>query len=198
VKIGLLGPDRVQQRMDELQQRLDRALGPDEFAATLDNALPAGPGLTGAIGKGGGYAPFQVEAPGVGLQPSSNGEIRGMIQSAARQAGVDPLLFDSLVAVESGYNPSATSNKGAIGLAQLMPGTASELGVNPHDPMQNLVGGARYLASMMQRFNDPKLALAAYNAGPGAVSKYGGIPPFAETRNYVDKVMDIYNRRSGR
>ncbi|WP_299846308.1 lytic transglycosylase domain-containing protein [uncultured Paracoccus sp.] len=97
--------------------------------------------------------------------------------------------FEALVWQESRFNARALSPKGAIGLAQLMPGTARILGVDPHDPMQNLDGGARYLLTQMQRFGSPTLALAAYNAGPGAVRKHGGVPPYRETRNYVLRIM---------
>ena len=100
-------------------------------------------------------------------------------------------LFQALVWQESRFNPRARSSKGAIGYAQLMPGTAAKLGVNPHDPMQNLDGGARYLRAQLIRFRDVKLALAAYNAGPGAVAKHKGIPPYAETRNYVKRITAI-------
>lgn len=90
---------------------------------------------------------------------------------------------------ESRFNTRAVSPKGALGLAQLMPGTAAQLGVNPHDPMQNLDGGARYLLTQLQTFRSPVLALAAYNAGPGAVQKYRGVPPYRETRDYVVRVL---------
>ena len=107
----------------------------------------------------------------------------------AEQEGIDPDLFLRLVQQESSFRPSAVSQKGAIGLAQLMPGTARDLGVDPSDPIQNLTGGARYLRQQMDTFQDPQLALAAYNAGPGNVRKYGGIPPFQETQNYVSRVL---------
>lgn len=106
-------------------------------------------------------------------------------RAAARKYGIPEDLFLRLVQQESGWNPTARSHKGATGLAQLMPGTAAKLGVNPHDPVQNLNGGARYLRMMYNQFGNWTLALAAYNAGPGAVQKYGGIPPYRETRNYV-------------
>ena len=111
----------------------------------------------------------------------------------ALEEGVDPDLFIRLVTAESAFNPSARSPAGAFGLAQLMPGTAAELGVDPEDPVQNLRGGARYLRQQIDRFGDTSLALAAYNAGPGNVSKYGGIPPFEETQNYVNKIMGGYS-----
>jgi soluble lytic murein transglycosylase-like protein len=106
-------------------------------------------------------------------------------RAAARKHGIPEDLFLRLVQQESGWNPNARSHKGAMGLAQLMPGTAAKLGVNPNDPVQNLNGGARYLRMMYNEFGNWKLALAAYNAGPGAVAKYGGVPPYQETRNYV-------------
>lgn len=107
----------------------------------------------------------------------------------AQENGIPEGIFLSLVQQESGWKPGARSDAGAIGLAQLMPGTAAELGVDPNDPIQNLTGGARYLAAQYKKYGDWKTALAAYNAGPGAVDKYGGIPPFQETQNYVETVF---------
>ena len=108
----------------------------------------------------------------------------------ADRHGIDPILFEALIWQESRWNPAARSPKGAVGLAQLMPGTAQQLGINPFDPVANLECGARYLKSMMQLFNgDVNLALAAYNAGPMRVSQYGGVPPFSETRNYVASIQ---------
>lgn len=106
-------------------------------------------------------------------------------RAAAQRHGVPEDLFLRLVQQESGWNPGAISHKGATGLAQLMPGTAAQLGVNPRDPLQNLDGGARYLRMMYNQFGNWRLALAAYNAGPGAVQKHGGVPPYRETMNYV-------------
>lgn len=117
-----------------------------------------------------------------------NGEYVGMARIAARKHGIPEDLFLRLVMQESRFNPKAKSHKGAIGLAQLMPGTAALLGVNPNDPQQNLEGGARYLKQQYAKFGTWRLALAAYNAGPGAVIKHGGVPPYRETRNYVKKI----------
>lgn len=113
------------------------------------------------------------------------GRYLSMAKSAARRNDVPVDLFLRLVQQESGWNAGAKSHKGAIGLAQLMPGTARVLRVNPHDPYENLDGGARYLAQQYRTFGSWRLALAAYNAGPEAVRKHGGVPPYKETRNYV-------------
>jgi soluble lytic murein transglycosylase-like protein len=124
--------------------------------------------------------------------PRYDGKYRGqfvqMARSAARRHGVPEDLFLRLVQQESNWNPTARSHKGAIGLAQLMPATARYLRVDPNDPAQNLEGGARYLKEQYRKFKSWRLALAAYNAGPGAVEKHGGVPPFRETRNYVRKI----------
>ncbi|WP_090059173.1 lytic transglycosylase domain-containing protein [Celeribacter neptunius] len=106
-------------------------------------------------------------------------------EAMAQKHGIPKDLFFRLVQQESGWNPTARSPKGATGLAQLMPDTARRLGVNINDPHQNLEGGARYLRQMYNRFGNWRLALAAYNAGPLAVEKYDGIPPYKETMNYV-------------
>ena len=111
-----------------------------------------------------------------------------LARAAATKHGIPPDLFLRLIEQESGWNPSAVSVKGALGLAQLMPATAQGLGVDPLDPQANLDGGARYLRAQFEAFGSWPLALAAYNAGPGAVQRYDGIPPFAETQNYVQVI----------
>jgi soluble lytic murein transglycosylase-like protein len=122
------------------------------------------------------------------------------IHSAARAAGLDPALLLAVVLEESGGDPDALSNKGALGLMQLMPGTADEVGVEDRSaPGENLRGGAEYLARMIRRHDgNLETALAAYNAGPGSVARAGGrIPDFPETRHYVRRVIDRYRELSG-
>ena len=106
-------------------------------------------------------------------------------------------LYRANIEVESAYRQDAVSSAGAIGLGQLMPATARDLGVDPHDPIQNLDGSARYLAMMLEACGDPRLALAAYNAGADAVRQYGGIPPYRETQNHVTRVMAVVARLEG-
>lgn len=124
--------------------------------------------------------------------PVPHREIEELIEREALARGLSPRLVRAVVQVESGYNPRALSSKGAMGLMQLMPGTAAELRVaDAWDPAQNVAGGTSYLRRMFDRFGDLTLALAAYNAGPTAVEKYGGIPPYRETIRYVDKVLSL-------
>lgn len=124
-------------------------------------------------------------------------DYRSEARKTARRHGVDPDIFVALVNQESGFNQNARSPAGARGFTQLMPATARGLGVNPDNPRQNLSGGARYLRQQLDKFGgDYKKALAAYNAGPGAVQRYGGIPPFAETQNYVRSILGNKNPRS--
>lgn len=112
------------------------------------------------------------------------------VTSIAKKYGISPTIFRRLIRQESGGNQGAVSPAGAIGRTQLMPATAEALGVNPHDPIGNLVGGARYLRQQLDHFGgNYHKALAAYNAGPGAVEKYGGVPPYAETQNYVRSIL---------
>ena len=128
-----------------------------------------------------------------GLNLSSKSEIVDMANQVARKNGVDEKLVQALIKQESGFNPNAKSKAGAIGLMQLMPSTAKSLGVNPYDAKQNVEGGVKYLKSMLDRYNgNVILALAAYNAGPNAVDKYDGVPPFKETKNYVKNILANY------
>jgi soluble lytic murein transglycosylase-like protein len=130
-----------------------------------------------------------TEGPLKAYRGKYRGPYLAMAKDAARRHGVPEDLFLRLVHQESGFNSAARSHKGAIGLAQLMPATAAKLGVDPHDPFQNLEGGARYLAQQYKKFGSWRLALAAYNAGPSAVEKHKGVPPYNETRNYVRVIL---------
>ena len=125
-------------------------------------------------------------------------DLRTMIRHSALRLGLDPRLVEAVIAIESNFNPVAISPKGAMGLMQLMPETADRYAVdNPFDPVQNILGGAHYLRDLLERFRgDLRFALAAYNAGEGAVLTYRGIPPYDETRAYVKKVLSRYGEPS--
>jgi soluble lytic murein transglycosylase-like protein len=144
------------------------------FAAALQGAQQP-TAAAGASGSAGGGA-TQYDA---------------LINDAATRNGVDPALLKALIRQESNFNPNARSGAGAVGLTQLMPSTAAGLGVgDPTDPAQAVEGGAKYLRQQLDRFGgDPAKALAAYNAGPGAVQRFGGVPPYAETQSYVQRVL---------
>jgi len=119
--------------------------------------------------------------------------LRPLMARASEATGLPIALIDAVIRTESGYRPNAVSRTGAKGLMQLMPGTARQMGVHdPFDPGQNILGGARYLRRMYDRFGSLRLAIAAYNAGPGNVKKHGGVPPFRETRRYVKAVLQRY------
>jgi soluble lytic murein transglycosylase-like protein len=150
---------------------------------------PSGPGWIFHMTES-GYEPMIQFSKGG--KPKSIDEIIGEI---AREFAVDASLVKAIVTAESNCNPNAKSAKGAQGLMQLMPATAKGLKVEkPFDPRENIIGGVKYIKGLMASYGDLKLALAAYNAGPGAVQKYAGIPPYRETINYVDKVIRYYNK----
>lgn len=131
-------------------------------------------------------------------KPERHGDLDALVQRASAATGVDSSLIRGVIQAESAGNAKALSPKGAVGLMQLMPSTAAELGVDPHDPAQNVLGGARYLASLLKRYDgNETLALAGYNAGPGAVDRHGGVPPYRETRNYVTTVLAHRKRFAG-
>ena len=125
--------------------------------------------------------------------PAQRAEILRIAKHFSRAYGMDERLIQAVIEVESGYDVNAVSSAGAEGLMQIMPGTQRDLGVTqPFDPEENIEAGVRYLQNMIERFGTVELGLAAYNAGPNNVERYGGIPPFEETRNYVQKVMSRF------
>jgi soluble lytic murein transglycosylase-like protein len=185
------------------------------FADVLAAAPAAAPGQTQPVAAGGapGAAGAASDAGGVVDQAAASAPtataglgtwadrlpVTGQrwaeaIDRAARDAGIDPALLAALVRHESNFDPDVRSHAGAIGLAQLMPGTAAALGVDPTDPVQNLRGGARYLREQLDRFGTPELALAAYNAGPNRVAQAGGVPRITETQTYVRRVLDTWEQ----
>lgn len=144
-------------------------------------ACPTGDG--GNVKWAGGAAEYQIPKP-----------LYDWTRYYAYAYGLEPGLLMALIWTESTYCQSLVSPKGAIGLGQLMPGTAKGMGINPYDPVHNIYGAARYLRAQYDTFGDWTLALAAYNAGPGNVRTYGGVPPFPETVNYVNKVFRYYEQ----
>jgi soluble lytic murein transglycosylase-like protein len=147
------------------------------------------PAATGALASG-------AQAPGAlaAKLPAAAQRWVPAIEQAAASVGLDPALLAALVRHESNFDQGVVSHAGAIGLAQLMPGTARGLGVDPHDPIENLTGGARYLRAQLDRFGSVELALAAYNAGPNRVVAAGGVPQIAETQAYVRRVTSTWEQ----
>jgi soluble lytic murein transglycosylase-like protein len=170
------------------------------------------PGLPSQTPQGGSFAAMlQAQMSGQEGAPQGDdavsnapamvppAQIDALVNDNAQSQAVDPALIKAIIANESGFNANATSNVGAQGLMQLMPGTAAGLGVtDAYDPAQNVAGGTKYIKGLLEHFNgDVRLAVAAYNAGPGAVEKYGGVPPYAETQNYVQNVLASYAKYRG-
>ena len=170
------------------------------FQAALGGGANASQGFNGQLKDSSGTAPVNgYQLASAPLAKSGNvGSIDNVIYSMSQKYGVDPTLIQQVVKAESGFNSNATSQAGAMGLMQLMPGTAASYGVqNAYDATQNLDGGTHFLKDLLDRFqgNIP-LSLAAYNAGPGAVEKYQGVPPYKETQAYVQKIMGGLNQKN--
>lgn len=205
------GPSVIRARMAEIKARLDsgrRAEFQDQLnkaneKKVFDDGTPLP--LTGKIGGGGGDSKlgplppadpenseeFTIAKGNPTFSQSGKMEVQGLISQVAREQNVDQALLRAVVEAESDFNPNEVSRTGAVGLMQLMPGTAKELGVaDPYNPYDNLTGGAKYLNTLLKRYHgDVSMALAAYNAGPGNVDKAKGIPNFPETQKYVNRIM---------
>jgi cell wall-associated NlpC family hydrolase len=147
------------------------------------NAPVAGANAWAAVGTGSGPTSIDPAAA----------PYAALFNAAGARHGIDPRVLSAVAKVESGYNPQAVSSAGARGLMQFMPATAAGMGIDPLDPAQAIDGAARYLATQQRDFGSLELALAAYNAGPGAVRRFGGVPPYAQTQAYVQKVMGLLN-----
>ena len=196
------------QRVQQLQALIAQARtavqqAPGDAVASNANALAQGASDTSFAAAL--DAASQPNAPGAAQAPAGSAggaAYASLIDRAAARYNLDPALLHGLIQQESNFDPNARSSAGALGLTQLMPATAASLGVaNPLDPAESVEGGARYLSEMMSQFGgNPTDALAAYNAGPGAVQKYGGVPPYPETQSYVSKVLgyaDAYRQSAG-
>lgn len=186
VSLAMLGWVLVIQGSVSAEVLLDRAVDGTYVLHNLGGSTPS---------SGGAKTPGR--GPAIAGPPTV--ELARMIDRQARRNRLDPRLVRAVVAVESGYRPAVVSHKGAIGLMQLMPDTSRALAVSdPLDPEQNLAGGSEYLRRMLDLFGgDLRLALAGYNAGPEAVRRYGGVPPYAETRSYVERVLTLYGGAGG-
>lgn len=163
--------------------------------STLENRCVAA--LRSLFGPSSSSARPDPRATSAAARPESettSGRYAGIVQTAAQRNHLDPALLDAVIRQESGFRPDVVSGAGAVGLMQLMPATARELGVSdPFDPAQNVEGGAKYLRSLLDRYDGRlDLALAAYNAGPAAVDHFGGVPPYKETQEYVSSIMAGY------
>jgi len=137
---------------------------------------------------------YRKERTDTDIGKYSKKELLNLIEDIAEKEGVSPNLIKAIVKVESNFNPKALSPKGAYGLMQLMPNTAELLNVDRENPEENLLGGIHYLKTLALKYKDLDKVLAAYNAGPGNVDKYNGVPPFTETKNYIKKIKKILNQ----
>lgn len=198
--IDLAGVREVQARISELQAQfgLPGDVPGMDFAKTLrqeikkQTAIKEAAATNPSVPVEKAKAADKVYSANASL-PLADESLSSLITNAAKKYQVDPKLVSAVAEVESGGRQEATSSAGAVGVMQLMPDTAASLGVNPYDKRENVEGGAKYLKEMLDLFGgDVKKAVAAYNAGPAAVKNYGGVPPYKETQNYVNKVLDIY------
>ena len=197
--MDLSGVKQIQARIAEIEEQFslqNQQLPGMDFASKLQQEIDKN--VTSAASKA--HAAQRVRETSAAEHTTAaaqerfaNPELARVIHSAAQKYAVDPKLVSAVAEVESGGDQNAVSPAGAVGVMQLMPDTAAGLGINPYDMKSNVEGGAKYLREMLDTFDgDVKKAVAAYNAGPNAVKAYGGVPPYAETQNYVTSVLDIY------
>ena len=215
INVDLSGIRNIQNRIAALQERfgIEGGVPGMDFSETLQREMQKSmsqaskakmPDAVEAADKAASAQATVREVQIAAMSPASStiygdkailadASLSQLVQEAAAKYNVDPKLVSAVAEVESGGNQLAESAAGAIGVMQLMPDTAASLGVNPYDERQNVEGGAKYLRQMLDTFGgNVEKAIAAYNAGPRAVQEYGGVPPYRETEDYVDKVLDIY------
>jgi len=201
--MDLTGVRHVQARIAQLQEQFGMPgnIPGTGFSQKLEKEMQKSLGLEtadktnepSAAAKTGKTQQVENSKPVLADLPLADQNLSTLIEAAARKYKVDPKLVAAVAEVESNGKQEAVSSAGAIGVMQLMPDTAASLGVDPYNEQQNIEGGAKYLRQMLDTFGgDLTKAVAAYNAGPGAVKDYGGGPPYRETQNYVNKVLDIY------
>lgn len=211
MSVGIQGVSAVQSRVAQIESRLgigatgsdnraersfDEVLASHTTSETTRSALPRTTG-TPALDRLMEHLAVPVTSSATGGSSLTGVPYAELFETAGQRHGVDPALLASVADAESGYDPTAVSHAGAEGLMQLMPATAAGLGVtDSFDPVQAVDGAARLLAGHLDRFGSVDLALAAYNAGPGAVARFGGIPPYEETQRYVPKVLQRYQELS--
>ena len=185
------GLDRVQRRISDIIQRMEKIEGRSTVGTQTKTETPVAGETRQADSRPEPRTelnpPAAGQKHGVGT-PTFSHRLEDLIQKHGAKHGVSPDLIRAVIKAESGGKVNARSKAGALGLMQLMPGTAKDLGVNPLNASQNIDGGTRYLKQMAGRFNSLDEVLAAYNAGPGAVRKYGGVPPYPETKQYIRNV----------
>lgn len=182
------GISQVLQRITNIEDRFspNKASKNNKFQSYVDGAMNTKVNQNSSTLKANGSKSVATNAPA---------NINALINQSSQKYGVDPKLVSAVAQAESNYTPNAVSDAGAVGVMQLMPDTASSLGVtNIYDPRDNIEGGVKYIKQLLNTFDgDVSKAVAAYNAGPQAVKNYNGVPPYAETQNYVKKVLDLYS-----
>lgn len=191
----------IENKISSLEARLATGQGPHANSGKAKHGTPTAgqaanfENIINSLAEGDKFKPGSTSHSTSAAQQMNSASVQPYVAEAANKYDVDPALIEAVIKQESAYNATAQSHVGAQGLMQLMPATAKELGVeNSLDPRQNVMGGAKYLRQLMDQFDgNLTKVIAGYNAGPGAVSHYGGVPPYSETQNYVAKVLQNYD-----